>query len=473
MADFDLLIRGGKIVFPCPTIKACGDRQFDQVIQDFTSGVELKDIAISEGKIAVIESGLSGSARETIDASGLHVFPGLIDSHVHFNEPGRTEWEGIETGSKALVAGGGTLFFDMPLNAHPPTVDADSFDKKLTAAEAKSVTDFAFWGGLVPENLDLLEELAERGVVGFKAFMSNSGIDDFPRADDRTLREGMKRAARLRKIVAVHAESEAITSEHAQRFTAAGKTSIRDYLDSRPERAELDAIQRALETAAETNCALHIVHVTSGAGVAVIASARDQGLDVSCETCPHYLVLTEEDMERIGPLAKCAPPLRPKNIQDGLWQWLALGGITTIGSDHSPAPQEMKIDRNFFKIWGGISSVQHTLPLLITKDSLGRHVGLAHLAKLLAANVARRFDLPEKGEIKIGFDADLALVDLEQKFDVVPNNLLYRHRHTPYLGRRLTGKVVQTILRGQTVFKDGKIVSKPLGRLVRPIQSFQ
>lgn len=399
----------------------------------------------------------------------MHIFPGLIDSHVHFNEPGRTEWEGIETGSRALAAGGGTIFFDMPLNAHPPTLDADSFDQKLAAAEAKSFADFAFWGGLVPENLGKLQELAERGVVGFKAFMSNSGIDDFPRADDLTLKEGMKRAARLGKIVAVHAESETIISDLAQKFMSAGKTSVRDYLDSRPIHAELDAIQRALEMAGETQCRLHVVHVSCGAGIALIASARKMGVDVSCETCPHYLVLTEEDMEQIGPLAKCAPPLRPKQGQDALWQYLLTDQITSLGSDHSPSPHSMKTDQNFFRVWGGISGIQHTLPLLIAEGHVQRAMALPLLARLLSFNVVTRFRLPpERGRIVLGAQADVALVDLHASFEVKTDHLYYRHRQTPYAGRKLTGKVVQTILRGQTVFKDGKIISKPRGRLVRP-----
>jgi allantoinase len=465
MPDFDLIIHGGSVVFPRPTVERAGN-EGEQIVEDFSSGIQLADIAISGGQIVEIEHNLCGSSREKIDASGLHVFPGIIDSHVHFNEPGRTDWEGFETGSRALAAGGGTLFFDMPLNAHPPTLDGTSFDEKLAAAEATSLVDFGFWGGLVPGKLDHLEELSERGVIGFKAFMCNSGMDDFPRADDATLREGMKRAAKLGKIVAVHAESENITSELAQKFTAAGKISIRDYLDSRPERAELDAIQRALEIAGETGCALHIVHVSCGIGVGLVYAARQQGSNVTCETCPHYLALSENDMLQIGALAKCAPPLRP--TQDALWQWLVAGGITTIGSDHSPAPPDMKRDANFFKVWGGISSIQHTLSLLLTKDRMGRYVGPAHLAKLLSANVAERFNLSDKGEIRVGSDADLAVVDLNQSSNVVPKDILYRHQQSPYVGRKLTGKVVQTILRGQTVFKDGKIVSKPLGRLVRP-----
>jgi allantoinase len=429
----------------------------------------VEDIGILNGKIVELRSGLSDSARQTIDAEGLHIFPGLIDSHVHFNEPGRAEWEGIETGSKALAAGGGTLFFDMPLNAHPPTLDATSFDEKLAAAERSSLVDFSFWGGLVPGNLDHLEELSDRGVIGFKAFMSNSGIEDFPSTDDHTLREGMKRAARLGKIVAVHAESETITSELAQKFIAANKTSIRDYLDSRPIHAELDAIHRALEMAGDTGCALHIVHVSCGAGVALIASARKIGVDVSCETCPHYLVLTEEDMERIGPLAKCAPPLRPGPAQDALWQYVLTGQITSIGSDHSPSPPEMKNDPNFFRVWGGISGIQQTLPLLITEGHIAKGMELPLIARLLSFNVVTRFRLPSsKGGIVVGADADFALVDLGTSFEVKAADLFYRHRQSPYIGRKLTGKVVQTILRGQTVYNDGKIVSKPLGRLVRP-----
>ncbi len=345
MPEFDLLIRGAQ---PFP------------------------EIGIADGKMI---SFTGGSAREEINATGLHVFPGVIDSHVHFNEPGRTDWEGIETGSRALAAGGGTLFFDMPLNAHPPTCDAASFDLKLAAAEKKSLTDFAFWGGLVPDNLDKMEELAERGVVGFKAFMSNSGIEDFSCVDSETLREGMKRAAKLKLPVAVHAESETLTSKLARESITAGKTSIRDYLDSRPVAAELDAIRQAIDLAGETDCALHVVHVSSGEGVALIAAANKSGVAATCETCPHYLVLTENDVERLGAVAKCAPPLRPANIQNDLWQHLLAGDITTIGSDHSPSPPELKTAPNFFKVWGGISGVQHTLPLLLTEWSAEHRLG--------------------------------------------------------------------------------------------------
>jgi allantoinase len=432
------------------------------------AGVRHADIGISDGKIAAMAPDLPGGHLE-VNAVGLHIFPGLIDAHVHFNEPGRADWEGFATGSPALAAGGGTMFFDMPLNAHPPTCDGASFDLKLAAAQKESVTDFAFWGGLVPQNLDRLEELAARGVIGFKAFMSDSGIDDFARADERTLRAGMKQAAALKLPVAVHAESETLTKKLAAEKIAAGKTSIRDYLESRPVEAELEAIRRALELAGETGCALHIVHVSSGAGIALISAAKKTGVDVTCETCPHYLTLSGEDMERIGAPAKCAPPLRTGEIKDELWRKLAGGEIDTVGSDHSPAPPEMKNSDDFFKVWGGISGVQHTLPLLL--EGIGKR-GLfpAQIAHVTSFNVAERFRLPKtKGRMAVGADADLALIDLARPFIVRAEDLLYRHRQSPYAGRALTGQVVQTILRGRTIFKDGRVVATHRGQLIKPV----
>ena len=445
---FDLLIRGGLVVTPAEVCR--------------------QDIGIAEGKIAALAPELDGAARETIDATGLHVFPGLIDSHVHFNEPGRAHWEGFSTGSRALAAGGGTLFFDMPLNSHPPTLDPASFDLKLAAAQAASLVDFAFWGGMVPGSVPHMGQLAERGVVGFKAFMAESGIEDFPRADDRTLRAGMKQAARLDKIVAVHAESEEMIRSKTSEFLSVQAASARDYLESRPIPAELGAISRALDMAGETGCALHIVHVSCGAGVVLIASARKHGVNVTCETCPHYLTLTEEDVLQIGAPAKCAPPLRPKPAQDALWEYLKSGQINTIGSDHSPSPPELKSNANFFKIWGGISGIQHILPLLLTEGCVRRNVPLPLIARLTSVNVAERFELrASKGRIALEADADLALVNLKQYLEVRSADLLYRHALTPYLGRALTGKVVRTILRGQTIYQDGRIVSKPMGILVR------
>ncbi|HZR43493.1 MAG TPA: amidohydrolase family protein, partial [Ktedonobacteraceae bacterium] len=268
MSLYDLIVRNGTLVMPASLSSA--------------------DLAVADGRIVAIGQQLAGTSKEEIAADDLHIFPGVIDAHVHFNEPGRTEWEGFATGTRALAAGGTTTFFDMPLNAHPPTLDAASFDLKLAAARASSLADFALWGGLVPGNLDSLDELAARGVIGFKAFMSNSGISDFSSVDDLTLYEGMARAARLGRIVALHAENDQITGALAQRALAQGRKGIRDYLASRPVIAELEAIERAITFAAETSCALHIVHVSCGRGIQLIKAAQERGINVSCETCPHY-----------------------------------------------------------------------------------------------------------------------------------------------------------------------------------------
>jgi allantoinase len=456
MSDFDVIIRGGTVVTATGTREAV--------------------LGIVDGKIVAMADEITTSAKETIDAKGKHVFPGMIDAHVHFNDPGRADWEGFETGSRSIAAGGGTMFFDMPLNAHPPTIDRAAFEEKLNAAKGKSLVDFAFWGGLVPGNVEGLAELAECGVVGFKAFMSNSGIDNFACVDDATLRAGMKRAATLGLPVAVHAESETMTRRLAEECIAQGRTGARDYLGSRPIEAELEAIRRALDLAGETGCALHIVHVSCGDGVRLVRDAASRGVDVSCETCPHYLMLTKEDVEQIGALAKCAPPLRSRAVQQELWDCVLKQEITTIGSDHSPSPPGMKQADNFFKVWGGISGGQHTLSLLLTglkergrlEESSTANT-LANLAKLISSNVAGRFRLPKgKGHLEIGCDADLALVNLDQSFLIKSDDLLYRHAQTPYAGRTLRGRVAQTLLRGQTVLRDGQVVSKPLGQLVKP-----
>ena len=432
MSDFDLLVRGGE-----------------------------QDIGISGGKIVALGINLSGSATSEVNARGLTVFPGVIDAHVHFNEPGRTDWEGWETGSRAAAAGGTTTVFEMPLNAHPPTTNRESFELKCAAAEASSLVDFGLWGGLVPGNFSDLEGLRDCGVVGLKAFMCNSGISDFAHVDMATLGAGMQRAAELDLLVAVHAESEEMTATLTGTARTAGKESIRDYLDSRPVAAELEAIRCAIDLAAEAGCRLHIVHVSCGSGVALVAEARARGIDVSCETCPHYLALTEEDMERLGAVAKCAPPLRSNDEQGKLRE--RLRDITTIGSDHSPSPPEMKQRENFFDVWGGISGCQHLLPLL-----LDCKIPPAEVRRLTSADVASRFRVRAKGEIAVGKDADFTLVELDAPELITADSLHYRHKQSPYVGRSLQGSVRRTFLRGQTIFDDGKFAARPIGKLVRP-----
>ena len=399
------------------------------------------DVAIDDGKILAVGPELDARAAEVIDARELLVLPGAVDAHVHFNDPGRADWEGWATGTAAAAAGGTTTVIDMPLNAHPPTLDAASFRAKLEAAEAAAVIDFAFWGGLVPGNVARLAELAELGVVGFKAFMSPSGIEDFEAVDDLTLYDGMAEAARLGLPVAVHAENAQLVSR-----PPAGRT-WRDWVESRPAVAELEAISRAILFAGETGCSLHVVHVSTSGGVRLVAVARARVVDVTCETCPHYLLFAEEDLERLGAVGKCAPPLRPRTEVDALRAEVA--SLDLLASDHSPSPASMKEGDDFFAIWGGISGCQSLLPVVLTE-------GLP--LELVTSRPAERFRLPGKGRLEPGYDADLVLVEPEAQWELNADELRYRHRHSPYVGRRFRGRVVRTLLRG----------GAERGRLVRP-----
>ncbi len=439
----DVIVRGGVLVKP--------------------GGLVEGDIAVEDGRICAVGPDLEGEAADEIDARGLHVFPGAIDAHAHFSEPGRTHWEGFATGSRALAAGGMTAYVEMPLNAYPPTNDAESFDQKAALAKASSLVDFAFYGGLVPGNLDRFEELAERGVAGFKAFMSSTGTADFQPADDLTLYEGMARAAELGLPVLVHAENRGITDHLAERAVGTLRATMRDYLDARPVVAELEAIGRAIFLAGETGCSLHIVHVSTGRGVALVAAARERGVDVTCETCPHYLVLTDEDAEALGTVAKCAPPLRPKEDLQSLWDQLLAGNVEFVASDHSPCPPDMKAGEDMFRAWGGISGCQSLLNVVLDEGHHGRGLPLAEISNLVSGNVARRFGFSRKGRLEVGADADLALVDLNGIFDLRSQDLHYRHKISPFVGRAFRGKVVCTIVRGTTVFRDGRIVSDPSG----------
>ena len=394
------------------------------------------DVAIDGG--IVVDAG--EPAREEIDARGLLVLPGGVDAHVHFNEPGRASWEGWATGTAALAAGGVTACIEMPLNASPPTVDRAAFDAKVEAASGAAVVDFALWGGIVPGDVSRLDALAERGVAGFKAFMCDSGIPDFPPADDDVLSAGMERAAALGLPVAVHAERPAA-------LRAPRDGSWREWAASRPVEAELEAIARAIELAVETACSLHVVHVSCAEGVALVADARERGADVTCETCPHYLVLRDADMESLGTSVKCAPPLRPD--VEPLWD--AIERVDLIASDHSPCPPDMKAG-GFDAAWGGIAGAQSTLPLVLGE---GVARGL-DLASLVTSAPARRFGLPGKGSLEPGSDADLVLVELGGPFSLGP--LRDRHAANPFAGRPMGARVVRTLLRGRPP-GDGRLLT--------------
>jgi allantoinase len=393
--------------------------------------VELADVAIENGIITEVGPNLPGGDEE-IDATGLHVFPGGIDSHVHFNEPGRTDWEDIAHGTAALAAGGYTCFVDMPLNSLPVTTTVEAFDLKLAAMRRSARVDFGLWGGLVPGNLEQLAPLVERGAVGFKAFMCPSGIDEFQACDERTLREGMRRIAELDSILLVHAEDPSLLGEPR------GPTA-EDFIESRPPEAEVSAIGTCVGLAHETGCRVHIVHVSTAAGADLL------GGEVSGETCPHYLLYTDKDLDRLGEMGKCAPPFRSERMKV----------MPIVVSDHSPSPPALKQGGDFREIWGGISGCQSTRQLLLAME-----LELSTVAAVTSTNIARRFRIANKGDIAPGYDADLWLVDLGWEGVVRRHDLLYKNPFSAHEGQKIRGKTVRTLVRGRDP-QRGRPLSHP------------
>lgn len=455
--EWELIVAGGRVVLP------------DRVV--------IADIGIKGGLITAVSDSLDRMlAEEVYDASGKFVMPGAIDVHVHLDEPGLGHWEGFKTGSAALAAGGCTTFIDMPLNGIPPTVTEEALRLKLkAAADSGSYVDYALWGGLVPGNAADLRPLAEAGVAGFKAFLSapsDTGEGSFLNVDHRTLVEGMETIAAMDRILALHAESEPIVSRLAQSKKQAGAVTMRDYLESRPPEAETEAVRYALELAAKTGCSLHFVHISTPGAVRLITEAKRSGLDVSLETCPHYLAFTAEDAVRIGSEAKCSPPLRSAEEREEMWRLIAEDRIDMIASDHSPCPPELKAvpDGNYFGPWGGIAGAQHTLELMIGEGWKKRGIPLPQLAKLLSENPARRFGLRgRKGAIEQGLEADLVIIDTESSYVLSRDLLYYRHPHSLYEGFRFECKVAATLLRGKFVYEADAGPSGPMtGRWIKP-----
>ena len=444
--DFDLIVRAGTVLT--------------------LDGPRVTDVGVSEGLIAALGPSLRGTARLELTAEGLYVLPGGIDAHVHADEPGRTSWEGFASASAALAAGGMTSFFDMPLNAHPPTLTGEAFDLKLAAAERESRLDFALWGGLVPWNLGHLAELHARGAIGFKAFLSDTGMTEFPAVDHATLREGMKRCAELGAVVALHAEDDELVRTLATLAKREGRLSAEDYLASRPPVAELIAIVTALEIAAETDCRLHFAHVSTGRGLDIIGSAIRSGMDVSAEIVGHYLVLTEQDVVRLGTLAKCSPPMRDARNRDRLWDFIA-DDYLIVASDHSPSEPRMKEYEDFFAAWAGITGCQSTLSLLLNGWGEGR-AELGDLVAAVTSRVAKRFNLSQKGSIEVGKDADLAVVDMSEAWELREKELRYRHPLSALVGFPMRGRVRWTLSRGSVVFGGGESAQVVRGRLLRP-----
>ncbi|MGQ0568607.1 MAG: allantoinase AllB [Armatimonadota bacterium] len=429
------------------------------------AGEYVASIGIAGGRIAAIaDAPLQG--QDVIDATGRLVLPGAVDLHVHFNEPGRTHWEGWGPGSRAAAAGGVTTVVDMPLNCLPPVTTLDALQAKVAAAEGQSIVDFALWGGLITDNLEHLPDLARAGVIGFKAFMSHSSTEEFTHVEDGVLYEGLQRLSALDHFLAVHAESNAITRDQTRRLQTKGRRDRRAWGEARPPLAELEAIHRALFLAREARCRLHIVHMSLPEGAQMIHEARAAGQAVTVETCGHYLALTDDDLVELGPVAKCAPPLRDAARQRGLWDAVLRGDIDCITSDHSPCPTEDKVRGNddIWAAWGGITGIQTLVPLMLTEGVHHRGMAVSRVATLLATAPAKIAGLwPRKGEIQIGADADLLIVDLERPWCVEEQWLYSRHRHSPFVGYTMKGWIERVLLRGRTIAQDGAVIGDPTG----------
>lgn len=402
-------------------------------------------------------------AANVMDASGCLVVPGFIDAHVHFNDPGRTEWEGIETGSRAAAIGGTTTIFDMPLNCSPSVTNYQNLLHKREYLTSLSYIDYALWGGMTGNNLNKKPELAQmrEGIIAWKAFMCESGIADFSLVSPEELKQAMHVAKEHQKILALHAEWD----DEIQRLTAFykqcdGMNGRKAYLASRPVSAEVKAVSYALELAAIYGTAIHFVHISSRKSVELIQQAKESGVDVTVETCPHYLIFDEDDFLRNGAILKCSPPLRPREAVEGLWDCIRKGWIDTIGSDHSPCLHSMKSTPSIWEAWGGIQGVQFTWLALID-EALKRKIKLESILPLGSSNVAERFGISrKKGRVRPGLDADLVFIRLDESTLVDKESIAFRNPFSPYENRTFHLKVKKTILRGKVIFDDQNGVTK-------------
>ena len=402
---------------------------------------------------------------EAQDFGNAAILPGLIDAHVHINDPGRTEWEGFETATRGAASGGFTLLVDMPLNCLPATTNVGALEAKREAARGRCRTDWMAWGGVVADNAGDVEPLANAGVRGFKCFLVHPGIDGFSMVTEQQLRAAVPHVAKTGLPLLVHAELPGPIDSATEQLRDADWSLYPTYLQSRPEEAELLAIRYLLALCREYKFRLHIVHLSAAKALPELRAARSEGLPVSVETCPHYLHLAAESIPNGATLFKCAPPIRSRENCEQLWQGLREGTIDLVATDHSPCPPEMKRieEGNFRSAWGGIASLSVALAVLYTEAGK-RGFALTDIARWMCeapANLAGCHK--RKGRIAAGCDADFVVFDTEREFTVTDKSLYYRHPISPYVGEKLRGVVKATYLRGRLVFKDGEFPGDPIG----------
>ncbi|AUG80985.1 allantoicase [Kitasatospora sp. MMS16-BH015] len=422
------------------------------------------DVLIRDGKIAAVGEYGSLSADTVTELGDTALLPGLVDTHVHVNEPGRTEWEGFATATKAAAAGGVTTIIDMPLNSVPPTTTVDGLAAKRKTAEGQAWVDLGFWGGAIPGNVPDLAPLHEAGVFGFKSFLAPSGVDEFPHVEQADLELALAEQARIGALAIIHAEDPAVLEAAPQ----TPGVHYRDFLASRPDDAEAAAVARLLDTARRTGARVHILHVSSAAVLPLLRQAREDGVQVTAETCPHYLTLAAEEVPDGDTAFKCCPPIRDESNRDRLWAALAAGEFIAVVSDHSPSTPDLKLlqryggSGDFAAAWGGIASLQLGLPAIWTEARRRGH-SLAEVVRWMSSGPASLVGLTgTKGAIAVGCDADLVAFDPDADFAVHAEELHHRNPVTPYAGKTLSGAVRTTWLRGRVV----DVAAAPFGRQI-------
>ncbi|MEO8148364.1 MAG: allantoinase AllB [Bacteroidia bacterium] len=455
--SIDLALKSKNVLTPngfVDRIVLIGDGKIIDVVNSIPIGDNSLSFGEGRGEVMITDAGDS------------IIMPGIIDPHVHINEPGRTEWEGFDTATKAAAAGGITTMIEMPLNASPVTTTKINFQTKLDAAKNKLHVNCGFWGGVVPDNLNELEELLDSGVFGLKAFLTHSGIDDFPNTNEEHLRKALLTLKKYNKPLLVHCELDTIHDD--LKFLDENPKSYAAYLKSRPKSWENNAIKLMIDLCRETHARVHIVHLSSAESIEQIQKAKTEGLPLTVETAPHYLFFNAEEIPDGATQYKCAPPIREKENNEKLWNALRKGIIDFIATDHSPALPELKEieSGNFKKAWGGVAGLQFSLPAVWTK-AREKNIPITQMAKWLSENPAKFIGLENiKGKIQKGFDADIVVWNPEKKFTVKENMIQHRHKITPYLNRELFGVAEQTYVNGRKVFDNGSFINLNCGKIM-------